>query len=128
MAAAMLGCTSNRDGGRLAALPAGVFGAELCAASILQELQAPWRRIFFSLQYGTGVMRFDLPWVLSPSRRLPAWIGHSGASGAYMFWRPQTQVHLAGTVNQTRQRPQSFRLMLQAHALFQRLAAAPARA
>jgi D-alanyl-D-alanine carboxypeptidase len=88
------------------------FGAELFARPILDEMQAEWRRIFFPLTYGTGVMRFVVPRVFSPFRRYPAVVGHSGASGALMFWCPEWDTFVVGTTNQIADRGASFRLML----------------
>lgn len=93
-------------------------GAELFPSPLLDEIQAGWRRIFFPLEYGTGMMRFALPWFLSPFRRFPPLVGHSGASGAFMFWCPETRVLLAGTVDDLTRRSAPFRLMLQARAAF----------
>lgn len=94
------------------------FRGHLVPAPILQELQSTWRRVFFPLKYGTGLMRFEVPWLLSPFQRFPALIGHSGASGAVMFWCPQHDLFVAGTVNQIMNRSMSFRLMIQATAAF----------
>jgi D-alanyl-D-alanine carboxypeptidase len=90
------------------------FGGALFSAPVLRELQAEWRRIFFPLQYGTGLMRFALPWFMSPLRRFPALVGHSGASGAMMFFCPDWGLYVAGTVNQVAQRSLSFRVALEA--------------
>ena len=95
------------------------FGGGLVPRPMLQEMQANWRRIFFPLQYGTGVMRFCVPAILSPLRRYPALIGHSGASGAFMFWCPQHDLFVAGTLNQVANRSLPFRLMLKAITAFQ---------
>lgn len=94
------------------------FVGGLVPPPMLQEMQATWRRIFFPLMYGTGVMRFCVPAILSPFRRFPALIGHSGASGAFMFWCPQHDLFVAGTVNQIANRSLPFRLMLQAITAF----------
>jgi CubicO group peptidase (beta-lactamase class C family) len=94
------------------------FRGGLVSEPVLQELQGTWRRIFFPLKYGLGVMRFSVPMILSPFRRLPALIGHSGASGAFMFWCPQQDVFVSGTVNQMANRSLPYRLMLQAITIF----------
>lgn len=79
----------------------------------LDEIQV-WNRIFFPLQYGVGIMKFQLPWFFSPFKPFPAFIGHSGASGAIMYYCPARGVFVCGTVNQTKQRDLPYRLMLQA--------------
>lgn len=74
---------------------------------------ADWRRIFFPLQYGTGVMRFQLPRIFTLFRKTPEFIGHSGASGAFLFYAPRLDAYFSGTVNQVKKRDLSFRLMLE---------------
>lgn len=90
------------------------FGGALFEARSLQEMQATWRRIFFPLEYGTGIMRFRVPWYFSPFRRFPDVVGHSGASGTVMFFCPERDLFIAGTVNQLRRRSAPFQLMLRA--------------
>lgn len=90
------------------------FGGQLFSPAILAEMQTPWRSIFFPLTYGTGVMRFALPRVMTLFRRFPPVVGHSGASGALMFFCPEWDLYVAGTVNQVQQRSQSFQLMVKA--------------
>lgn len=70
-----------------------------------------WRRIFFPLQYGVGMMRFKLPRFLDPFNTNPELFGHSGASGAFVFYCPTDNLYLAGTVNRTDQRSMPYRLM-----------------
>ncbi len=50
--------------------------------------------------YGAGIMRFQLPPALNGFRRMPAVFGHSGSTGAWLFYCPELDVVLAGTVNQ----------------------------
>ena len=71
-----------------------------------------WNKIFFPLQYGVGVMRFQLPRYLSPFGPAPELIGHSGLSGAFAFNAPAQGVYCTGTVNQVAQPGRSFRLLL----------------
>lgn len=70
-----------------------------------------WRRIFFPLQYGVGMMRFKLPRFFDPFNTNPELFGHSGASGAFLFYCPTDNLYLAGTVNRTDQRSMPYRLM-----------------
>lgn len=71
-----------------------------------------WNKIFFPLQYGVGVMRFQLPRYLSPFGPAPELIGHSGLSGAFAFNAPAQGLYCTGTVNQVAQPGRSFRLLL----------------
>ena len=74
-------------------------------------MQREWRRIFFPLQYGMGLMRFSLPRVMTGFRAAPALIGHSGASGAVAFYAPDADIFVTGTLNQVKKRSLSFQLL-----------------
>ncbi|MCB1517147.1 MAG: beta-lactamase family protein [Hyphomicrobiaceae bacterium] len=78
------------------------------------ENMKDWRRIFFPLQNGTGIMRFKLPWFFSPFRPMPELWGHSGISGAFAYYCPEREVYLAGTINQAADRALPYRFMLEA--------------
>ena len=53
------------------------------------------------IEYGLGIKRFRLPRLLNAGRRAPTLIGHTGASGSWLFWCPEHELYLAGTVDQT---------------------------
>lgn len=100
--------SSARDG--ITFLQAFMTGA-LFPPPYLEEMQQDWKRIFFPLQYGAGLMRFALPRYFSPFKPVPPMVGHSGASGAVMYWVPQLDLYIAGTVNQLKNRSLSYNLM-----------------
>ena len=52
------------------------------------------------IEYGMGMMRFKIPRLFSPLRSVPAVMGHSGATGSWLFYCEELDVLLAGTVNQ----------------------------
>jgi D-alanyl-D-alanine carboxypeptidase len=87
------------------------FRGSLFPAEYLPEMQQ-WRRIFWPLQYGTGMAKFQLPRIFSPFKPMPAFIGHSGLSGAFAFYVPSHDIYLTGTVNQIHKPGTSFRLLL----------------
>jgi CubicO group peptidase (beta-lactamase class C family) len=87
------------------------MGGALFSPRYLEEMQRSWRRIFPPLQYGVGIMRFALPWYYSPFRPVPPMVGHSGASGAVLFYVPDLDLYISGTVNQIKRRSLSYRLM-----------------
>jgi D-alanyl-D-alanine carboxypeptidase len=72
-----------------------------------------WRRIFFPLQYGLGMMRFQLPRVFTLFRRTPEFIGHSGASGTVLYYAPEKNLYVCAGVNQTRYRDLPYRLLVE---------------
>ena len=53
------------------------------------------------IEYGLGIKRYRLPRLLNAGRRAPTLIGHTGASGSWLFWCPEHELYLAGTVDQT---------------------------
>jgi CubicO group peptidase (beta-lactamase class C family) len=87
------------------------MAGELFPGDELADMQREWRRIFFPLHYGMGLMRFSLPRVMTGFRSVPALIGHSGASGAVAFYAPKTDLYVTGTTNQVRKRSLSFQLL-----------------
>ncbi len=106
------------DGGMVSTLQDGLefldafFGARLCAPSTLAELQRDWHRIFYPLEYGNGIMRFRMSPLMTGFRRVPAFIGHSGASGTVMFRAPELGLTVVGTVNQVTSRSMPYQLMV----------------
>ncbi len=101
--------TTTREGlAFLRALWGGAFGP----TDWLER--GPFRRVFFPVDYGCGVMRFALPRWMTLFRRFPAFYGHSGHSGAALFHAPAAGVTVAATVNQVDRPGTVFRLMLKA--------------
>lgn len=106
------------DGGIVSTLADGLtflgafFGAQLFAAPALDELQRDWHRIFYPLEYGTGIMRFRMPPPMTGFRRVPPFVGHSGASGTVMFRCPERGLTVVGTVNQVKHRSLPYQVMV----------------
>lgn len=90
------------------------FDGRLIAEPVLEEMCSDWHRIFPPLTYGTGVMRFSLNRLATGGRRVPAFLGHSGASGTVLFRSPERGLTVVGTVNQVRRRSRPFRIMVKA--------------
>ncbi len=90
------------------------LAGELFPAEYLDEMTATWNRIFHPFEYGLGIMRFALPRYLSPFSPAPALIGHGGASGSLLYYAPEHDLFIAGSVNQVRNRglPYQFALKL----------------
>lgn len=100
--------STNRDGLRF--VQAFMTG-ELFPQTYLDEMQQRWNRIFQPLEYGVGLMRFALPRIFTLGRRVPPMVGHSGASGAVLFYVPELDLYVAGTVNQIKKRSLSYNVM-----------------
>lgn len=81
--------------------------------STLASMQARWNRFGFPrdraaiiapgwpIEYGLGIKRYQVPRLLNAGRRSPTFVGHTGASGSWLFWCPEHDLYLAGTVDQT---------------------------
>ncbi|MCW3489743.1 serine hydrolase domain-containing protein [Dethiobacter alkaliphilus] len=52
------------------------------------------------IEYGLGIMRFRYPKFLNPIRPIPEVIGHTGASGSWLFYCPPLDIMLTGNVSQ----------------------------
>ena len=87
------------------------FQGGLFPVENIEEIQQ-WNKIFFPLQYGIGITKFQLPWYMSPFQSAPVLIGHSGLSGAFAYYCPAKDAYLTGTVNQINHPDISFKLML----------------
>lgn len=87
------------------------FTGKLFPGSDIAGLQR-WNRIFFPMRAGVGIHLFDLPWIFNPTGAVPAFIGHSGLSGALAFYSPAHDLFVAGTVNQIAHPDLSFRTMI----------------
>lgn len=79
--------------------------------SVLTERRNRLRNVP-SIRYGTGTMIFPIARAFAPGRRPITLVGHSGATGTWLFHCPELGIHLAGTVDQTRGEAAPFRLML----------------
>jgi len=78
----------------------------------LTVMQSNWHRFGFPLdraalrspgwpiEYGAGLMRFRLPRLFTPASPMPAVLGHTGSTGCWLFWCPELNVFLAGSVNE----------------------------
>ncbi len=87
------------------------------------RMQARWNRFSLPLdraairqpswpiEYGLGVMRFHLPRALTPLRPVPGVIGHTGSTGTWLFYAPELDLYLTGTVNQITAGAVPFRLV-----------------
>ncbi|MEX2510277.1 MAG: serine hydrolase domain-containing protein [Homoserinimonas sp.] len=98
--------STARDG--IAFLRAFLTG-QLFPAADLEEMR-DWNRIFFPLQYGTGLMRYSMSRLLSVGSGPREFIGHSGSTGSFLFYAPSADLYLSGTVNQIQKRALVYQL------------------
>lgn len=76
------------------------------------ETMQQWNKIFFPLQYGLGLMRFQLPRLFSPFSAPPELIGHSGSTGSFLYYCQELNLYIAGTINQTQRQRAPYPLMM----------------
>lgn len=79
----------------------------------LIDMIAHTRRIFFPLQYGIGLMKYELPRIFTLFRKFPPLYGHSGLSGAFAFYAPEIDIYFTGTINQILNPGTSYRMLTQ---------------
>lgn len=87
------------------------FQGQFFPKAYIEELKE-WNNIFYPMQSGVGIHRFAIPWIFSPFRQFPEWIGHSGMSGALAYYCPERDLFFTGTVNQIHDPGTIFRLMI----------------
>jgi CubicO group peptidase (beta-lactamase class C family) len=63
------------------------------------------------IEYGLGVMRFELSRLLSSGMRIPGVVGHTGSTGSWLWHCPDVGLLLSGTVDQTSGAAIPFRLV-----------------
>ncbi len=98
-------------------------GALFQREGTLSRMQARWNRFGlprdratimapgWPIEYGLGVKRYRVPRLLNGGRRAPTLIGHTGSSGSWLFWSPEHDLYLAGTVDQTTAAAVPYRLL-----------------
>jgi D-alanyl-D-alanine carboxypeptidase len=86
-------------------------------------MQSRWNRFGFPLdraalrspgwpiEYGLGLMRFQLPRIFTGLKRLPAVIGHTGSTGCWLFWCPEMDLYFSGSVDEAGAGTVPYRLM-----------------
>lgn len=62
--------------------------------------KATLRSPSWPIEYGQGLMRFQLPKLFTGGKRLPAVIGHTGSTGTWTFYCPELGVSLVGAVDE----------------------------
>lgn len=88
------------------------FQGQLFDGAHLKNHMQRWNPIFFPMQYGYGIMRFQLPRAMTLFRYSPELIGHSGSSASFSFYAPKEQLYMAGTFNQFDAPNRPFAFML----------------
>ncbi len=87
------------------------FTGKLFPKSYIEDLQK-WNKIFYPMQSGIGIHKFQLPKAFNPTGAIPVFIGHSGLSGALAYYSPRENLYIVGTVNQVAHPDMSFKTMI----------------
>jgi CubicO group peptidase (beta-lactamase class C family) len=86
------------------------FGGELFDARHFGRIKE-WNRMFFPMEYGYGLWRFNLPRWITLFRKTPELIGHAGVNGAMAFYNPEHDLYVVGTLNQLDKPARQFSFM-----------------
>ena len=87
------------------------FNGKFFPKEYLNELYE-WNRIMYPLENGIGLMRFKLPKSFTMGKNVPILYGHSGLSGAFAYYSPETDTYYTGTVNQIDKPGTSYKLLV----------------
>lgn len=87
-----------------------LFSGEIISAETLKTMQN-WIPETRGMEYGFGLRKISLK-KLFPTLPDLTIIGHSGSTGSFMFYCPELDVYLAGTLNQTDEVKNSVVLMV----------------
>jgi CubicO group peptidase (beta-lactamase class C family) len=74
-------------------------------------LMHQWQSLEFPLKYGYGTMYFSLPWPADKFLNYPPLWGHSGSTGSFLYYAPDLDLYMAGTIDQTEAKTKPFILM-----------------
>ena len=75
------------------------------------KLMHNWHKLHFPLQYGYGTMYFKLPWFINMVMRVPPLWGHSGSTGSFLYYSEDSNLYMAGSINQVDSKIKPFKLM-----------------
>lgn len=114
----------NSTAGDMITFLRGLMDGELFQSpETLVKMQDNWRRFGFPLdraalrapswpiEYGIGMMRFRMPWLLTFTAPMPPVLGHTGSSGCWLFYCPELDIFLAGSVNEVTAAAVPFKLI-----------------
>ena len=77
------------------------FGGRFFPPATIEDLKR-WNRIYFPGQFdfGIGLEKQWVPWIMSPLNPIGELLGFWGQSGAFTFHNPPRDLYFTGTVNQ----------------------------
>jgi len=75
------------------------------------NLMHEWHKLRFPFQYGYGTTYFELPRLIKMVVSLPPLWGHSGSTGAFLYYCEDVNVYMAGSIDQVDLKMKPFALM-----------------
>ena len=78
------------------------------------KLMHDWRGWRFPLEYGFGTMLFCFPRPMRLLIKMPPLWGHSGSTGSFLYYCEDSDLYLAGTIDQADSQTKPFFLMYKA--------------
>jgi D-alanyl-D-alanine carboxypeptidase len=87
------------------------FSGEIISEAGRENLLANWLPIFPGIRYSAGVMSLGLPRIATGAAHRGRYLGHSGATGHFMFYDPIEKLTIVGTTNQLKPSTVPYRLM-----------------
>jgi CubicO group peptidase (beta-lactamase class C family) len=87
------------------------FAGELFAKANFSRIRE-FVPMFFPMQYGLGLWRFQIPRWMNMFRKTPEFLGHSGSTGSFAFYEPERDLFLAGSFNQMDNPARPYQLMM----------------
>lgn len=63
------------------------------------------------IEYGLGMMRFEISRLLAGGMRIPPLVGHTGSTGSWLWFCPPLELLIAGTVDQASAATAPFRVV-----------------
>ena len=100
-----------------------IMGKIFRSSQTLSDMQSDWRRFGFPLdkaalrspgwpiEYSIGMMRFRLPRFLTPTAPMPLVLGHTGSTGCWLFYCPERDMLLCGSVDEVTAGAVPFRVV-----------------
>jgi D-alanyl-D-alanine carboxypeptidase len=87
------------------------FSGTLVSGPGRDTLMRHWLPIFPGVKYSSGVMSLGLPRFATRASHRSRYLGHSGATGHFMFFDPINKITVVGTTNQLQPSIMPYRLM-----------------
>jgi len=86
----------------------------------LQLMHNNWHQLQgLPFQYGYGTMKLEVPSAINWVAQVPPVWGHTGSLGSFLYYSPNQDLYMAGTIDQTEDRITPIMLMIKVMKAFQ---------